>query len=203
MPIFSACSRQVFQFVSGALLQKDRDDPQNDRSGAPRRAIGQPAPSYCRRPPRPDPRRQVKACEHPDIRQDRSVIFGMAIAVGADIHYHINMEAGAAVHHGFGVLRDLAVQDVIGAPFPIRDGVKIAPSQALSALAHFSSSTCALFSMKEMAFWAQSWRRHGAPAAFFRIYTTTLPPQCRPSCRRGLPQPMPIFLSAPPKPVLS
>ena len=76
---------------------------------------------------------RVKAREHADIVNDRRVVFGMAIAVGADIHGKRDMEARAAVDDGLSVLGDLAVEHVGRGVIAGLDAVLVACRNAASA----------------------------------------------------------------------
>ena len=76
---------------------------------------------------------RVEAREHADIVDDRCVVFGMAIAVGADIHSQRNVEAGTILDNGFGVLGDLTVEHVGRGLIAGLDGVLVACRNAASA----------------------------------------------------------------------
>ena len=76
---------------------------------------------------------RVEAREHADIVDDRRVVFGMAIAVGADIHGKRDVEARAAVDDGLGVLGDLAVEHVGRSVIAGLDAVLVACRNAASA----------------------------------------------------------------------
>ena len=49
----------------------------------------------------------IKGCEKAHIRYDGSIVFRMAVAVGADINDQIDMEIGASIDHCFGVFGNL------------------------------------------------------------------------------------------------
>ena len=76
---------------------------------------------------------RVEAREHADIVDDRRVVFGMAIAVGADIHGKRDMEARTAVDNGLGVLGDLAVEHVGRGVIAGLDAVLVACRNAAAA----------------------------------------------------------------------
>ena len=76
---------------------------------------------------------RVEAREHADIVDDRRVVFGMAIAVGADIHGKRDVEARTAVDDGLGVLGDLAVEHVGRGVIAGLDAVLVACRNAASA----------------------------------------------------------------------
>ena len=76
---------------------------------------------------------RVEAREHADVVDDRRIVFGMAIAVGADIHGKRDMEARAAVDDGLGVLGDLAVEHVGRGFIAGLDGVLVAHADAAAA----------------------------------------------------------------------
>ena len=76
---------------------------------------------------------RVEAREHADIVDDRRVVFGMAIAVGADIHSQRNVEAGTILDNGLGVLGDLAVEHVGRGFIAGLDGVLVAHADAAAA----------------------------------------------------------------------
>ena len=76
---------------------------------------------------------RVEAREHADIVDDRRVVFGMAIAVGANVHGERNVEARAAVDDGLGVLGDLAVEHVGRGVMAGLDGVLVAHADAAAA----------------------------------------------------------------------
>ena len=76
---------------------------------------------------------RVEAREHADIVDDRRIVFGMAITVGADIHGKRDVEARAAVDDGLGVLGDLAVEHVGRGVIDGLDGVLVAHADAASA----------------------------------------------------------------------
>ena len=76
---------------------------------------------------------RVEAREHADIVDDRRVVFGMAIAVGADIHSQRNVEAGTILDNGLGVLGDLTVEHVGRGFIAGLDGVLVAHADAAAA----------------------------------------------------------------------
>ena len=76
---------------------------------------------------------RVEAREHADIVDDGRVVFGMAVAVGADVHGERNVEARAAVDDGLGVLGDLAVEHVGRGVIAGLDGVLVAHADAAAA----------------------------------------------------------------------
>ena len=76
---------------------------------------------------------RVEAREHADIVDDRRVVFGMAIAVGADIHGKRDVEARAAVDNGLRILGDLAVEHVGRGVIAGLDAVLVACRNAASA----------------------------------------------------------------------
>src|SRR5699024_6735781 len=53
---------------------------------------------------------RVKGGEHAHIRHDGRVVLGVAVAVGGDLVYDVDVEVGTAVHHSLGILGDLAVE---------------------------------------------------------------------------------------------
>ena len=68
-------------------------------------------------------RHRINGGKHPHIRHDRGVVFAVAVAVGGDVPHQRHMEAGPALHHGLGVLRDLFVQQSGGGVAAGADGV--------------------------------------------------------------------------------
>ena len=76
---------------------------------------------------------RVEAREHADVVDDRRVVFGMAIAVGADIHGERDVEARTAVDDGLGVLGDLTVEHVGRGIIVGLDAVLVARRNAASA----------------------------------------------------------------------
>ena len=50
---------------------------------------------------------RIKGGEHAHIRHDGRVVLGVAVAVGRDLVYDVDVEVGTAVHHGLGILGDL------------------------------------------------------------------------------------------------
>ena len=76
---------------------------------------------------------RVEAREHADVVDDRRVVFGMAIAVGADIHGKRDVEARAAVDNGLCILGDLAVEHVGRGVIAGLDAVLVACRNAASA----------------------------------------------------------------------
>ena len=76
---------------------------------------------------------RVEAREHADIVDDRRVVFGMAIAVGADVHGKRDVEARAAVDDGLRILGDLAVEHVGRGLIAGLDAVLVACRNAASA----------------------------------------------------------------------
>ena len=59
-------------------------------------------------------RNRVEGCEHSDIRDDRQVVIRMTVAERCDIDHETDVEMRTTVEHGFGILGDLLVQDVVG-----------------------------------------------------------------------------------------
>ena len=76
---------------------------------------------------------RVEAREHADVVDDRRIVFGMAIAVGADIHGERDMEARAAVDTGLRILGDLTVEHVGRGRIAGRDCVLVAHADAAAA----------------------------------------------------------------------
>ena len=76
---------------------------------------------------------RVEAREHADIVDDRRIVFGMAVAVGTDVHGKRDVEARAAVDDGLGVLGDLAVEHVGRGLIAGLDAVLVACRNAASA----------------------------------------------------------------------
>ena len=76
---------------------------------------------------------RVEAREHADIVDDRRIVFGMAVAVGTDVHGKRDVEARAAVDDGLGVLGDLAVEHVGRGLITGLDAVLVACRNAASA----------------------------------------------------------------------
>ena len=75
----------------------------------------------------------VKGGQHADVRQDGGVIFIMAVTVRGYVHDEADMEAGAAMAHRGGVLRDLAAEVLIGGVVDIGDGIEGAGADAAAA----------------------------------------------------------------------
>ena len=76
---------------------------------------------------------RVEAREHADVVDDRRIVFGMAIAVGADIHSKRDMEARAAVDDSLRVLGDLAVEHIGRGVITGLDAVLVACRNAAAA----------------------------------------------------------------------
>lgn len=55
---------------------------------------------------------RVEAREHADVVDDGRVVFGVAIAVGADVHGERDVEARTVLNNGLRVLSDLVVEYV-------------------------------------------------------------------------------------------
>ena len=78
-------------------------------------------------------RHRVKRGEHPHIRHDGHIIFGVAVTVGRDVAHDGDMERRSAVHHRLGVLGDLVVEAVKRGVERRLDGVLRADGDAASA----------------------------------------------------------------------
>ena len=76
---------------------------------------------------------RVEAREHADVVDDRRIVFGMAIAVGADVHGKRDVEARTAVDNGLRILGDLAVEHVGRSVMAGLDGVLVAHADAAAA----------------------------------------------------------------------
>ena len=76
---------------------------------------------------------RVEAREHADVVDDRRIVFGMAVAVGTDVHGKRDVEARAAVDNGLCILGDLAVEHVGRGVIAGLDAVLVACRNAASA----------------------------------------------------------------------
>ena len=56
-------------------------------------------------------RNRILGGEHPDIREDGSVVLGMAVAIGRDVHDERNVETLASADDGLRVLGHLGIED--------------------------------------------------------------------------------------------
>ena len=76
---------------------------------------------------------RVEAREHADVVDDRRIVFGMAVAVGTDVHGKRDVEARAAVDNGLCILGDLAVEHVGRGVIAGLDAILVACRNAASA----------------------------------------------------------------------
>ena len=75
----------------------------------------------------------VEGGEHAHIGGDGDVIFSMAVTVGGDVQHQRDMEAGASVHNGLGILGNFPVQDSGSFVIEAVNGVLGADGQAAAA----------------------------------------------------------------------
>ena len=75
----------------------------------------------------------IERGEHADVRDDRRVVFRMAVAERRDVHDDADMEMRAAFQHGPGVFRHLLVQRTGHGVVACADGVLRADGDALAA----------------------------------------------------------------------
>lgn len=78
-------------------------------------------------------RHRVKRGEHADIRQDRGVVFTVAVAVGRDVHYQRDVERRPPIDDRLGVFGHAAVELVDGGAVRKGDRIKIACAEAAPA----------------------------------------------------------------------
>ena len=76
---------------------------------------------------------RVEAREHADIVNDRRVVFGVAVAVGTDVHGERDVEARTVLNNGLRVLSDLVVEYVGRGIIVGLDAVLVARRNAASA----------------------------------------------------------------------
>ena len=76
---------------------------------------------------------RVEAREHADVVDDGRVVFGVAVAVGADVHGKRDVEARTVLNNGLGVLGDLVVEYVGRGIIVGLDAVLVARGNAASA----------------------------------------------------------------------
>ena len=76
---------------------------------------------------------RIKGSKHAHIGDDGSVVLAMAIAIGRNLVDDADMEAGASIHHGLGILGHLAVQIVQSAAVGVGNGVIVAGADAAAA----------------------------------------------------------------------
>ena len=76
---------------------------------------------------------RVEAREHADVVDDGRVVFGVAVAVGADVHGKRDVEAGAILNNGLRVLSDLVVEHVGRGIIVGLDAVLVARRNATAA----------------------------------------------------------------------
>ena len=144
----------------------------------------------------------VKACEHSDIRKDRSVVFTVAVTVRADVLNQGNMEAWTSVTDCLCILCHLAAKKLIGIAVWIVDSIKAAGTDAAAAALTFiiidnsfflriCNSVTSAFLGTAFTATAQLFIDDWLTAGVLSHFSGTLP------------QPIPMFLIAPPKPVAS
>ena len=76
---------------------------------------------------------RVLGDKHTDVREDRRVVFRMAIAIRGDVQYQRDMEMRASVYHRLGIFRHLVVEE-LGCMIVGRvDGIEITCRDASSA----------------------------------------------------------------------
>ena len=75
----------------------------------------------------------VKGSEHTDVRQDRCIVFAVAVAVRRDVHCHIDVEGRTVLADSLGIFRHLTVEEIIGIPLTVADSIKGACTDAAAA----------------------------------------------------------------------
>lgn len=76
---------------------------------------------------------RIKTCKHPDIREDRNVIFSVTVTVRRDVDDKIDVEVRAAVQNCFGVFGNFHIQLFDSGRVFVVDGVKVAGPKAAPA----------------------------------------------------------------------
>ena len=76
---------------------------------------------------------RIKGGQHAEVRQDRSVIFPVAVAVGGNVHDQADMETGLSAADGGGVFRHFTSQHISGCVEGRMDGIKGAGADTSSA----------------------------------------------------------------------
>ena len=71
--------------------------------------------------------------KHTDIGQDRSIILGVAVAVGRDIQHQRDMEVRTTIHHSLCILGHTTVQELGSLLILKRDGIKVTSTQTTAA----------------------------------------------------------------------
>lgn len=78
-------------------------------------------------------RNRVKRREHPDILNDRRVVFRMAVTVGRNIHDNVDMEVRTALADSLGIFGNLADEILFGGVVCRLDRIKPAQTDAAAA----------------------------------------------------------------------
>lgn len=57
---------------------------------------------------------RIEGCQHADVRQNRGIIFTMAVTVRGDIHNQTDVEGGSAIAQGMGIFSHFAAEQLQG-----------------------------------------------------------------------------------------
>lgn len=78
-------------------------------------------------------RQRIEGREHTDIRQNRRIVFGVAVAVWGHVHNQRNVEIRAAIDDSLGVFSHAGIEQLVGVAVVKADRVKVARAQAAAA----------------------------------------------------------------------
>lgn len=80
---------------------------------------------------------RVKGDKDAEIRQDGRVISPATVALRRDIHGHVDVEGGASLTYRLGIFGHLAIEDIVGVPLVVAEGVEgTCPDAAAAALTY-------------------------------------------------------------------
>ena len=73
---------------------------------------------------------RVLRYEHTDVRQDRCIVFGMAIAIRRDVQHERDVEVGTSVDDRLGIFRHFVVQELRRVEVGGIDGIEVTSRNA-------------------------------------------------------------------------
>lgn len=67
---------------------------------------------------------RIKGRKHAEVRQDRRVIFPMAVTIGRHVDNEVHMESRPTMNDGQDIFRHLTVKQLVGIPLHGFNGIK-------------------------------------------------------------------------------
>jgi hypothetical protein len=149
-------------------------------------------------------RQRIQGGKHPYIGKDGCVVFTMAVTVGGNIHNQGNVETRAAINDSLGLFSHAPVQEFVGREIGEGNGIEITCAQAATATnATFLAHPHLLgFGIKDQSIVRTLLQAHETVTTL-GLVNLGLALQCCSILPARDPQPVPIFLITPPKPVIS